>query len=95
VWNEDCEAAFLALKERLISAPILVPPRDEGQYVLDMNASDTAIGAVVQQEQDGQLRVIGYVSRALTNAERHYCITRKEVLGIVYGLKKYRQHLLG
>jgi len=39
--------------------------------------------------------VIGYASCALTNAERRYCITRKELLGVVYGLKKYRQHLLG
>ena len=54
-----------------------------------------ALGAVLQQEQDGQLCVIGYASRALTNAERRYCITRKELLGVVYSLKKYRQHLLG
>jgi len=78
-----------------MSAPILVPPHDEGQYVLDTDASDQALGAVLQQEQDGQLRVIGYASRALTNAERRYCITRKELLGVVYSLKKYRQHLLG
>jgi len=51
--------------------------------------------AVLQQEQDAQLRVIGYVSRALTDAERRYCITKKELLGVVYSLKKYRQHLLG
>jgi len=41
-----------------MSAPILEPPRNEGQYVLDMDASDTALGAVLHQEQDGQLRVI-------------------------------------
>lgn len=41
------------------------------------------------------LRVVGYASRALTSAERRYCITRRELLGVVYGLKKYRQHLLG
>jgi len=29
------------------------------------------------------------------NAERCYCITRKELLGVVYSLKKFRQHLLG
>jgi len=78
-----------------MSAPIMVPPRDEGQYVLDTDASDAALGAVLQQEQDGQLCVIGYASRALTNAKRRYCIMRKELLGIVCGLKKYRQHLLG
>ena len=73
-----------------MSAPILVPLRDEGQYVLDTDASDTALCAILQQEQDGQLRIIGYASRVLTNAERCYCITRKELLGVVYGLKKYR-----
>ena len=40
VWNQECEDAFQALKEQLMSAPILVPPRDEGQYVLDTDASD-------------------------------------------------------
>ena len=95
ISDQECEAAFLALKEQLMSAPILVPPHDEGQYVLDTDASDMALGAVLQQEQDGQLRVIRYASHALTNAERRYCITRKELLGVVYGLKKYRQHLLG
>jgi len=95
VWNQECEAAFQALKERLMSAPILVPPRDEGKYFLDTDASDTVLGTVLQQEQDGQLRVIGYASCALMNAKRRYCITRKELLGVVYGLKKYRQHLLG
>jgi len=83
VWNQGCETAFQALKERLMSAPTLVPPRDEGKYVLDTDASDMALGTVLQQEQDGQLRVIGYASHALTNAEQRYCITRKELLGVV------------
>jgi len=34
-------------------------------------------------------------SRSYQCGERRYCITRKELLGVVYGLKKYRQHLLG
>ena len=70
-------------------------PCDEGIYVIDAEVSDAALGALLQQEQDGQLCVIGYVSRTLSHAERRYCITRKELLGVVYGLKKYRRHLLG
>jgi len=93
IWDQECETAFQALNERLMTAPILVPPRDEGKYVLDTDASDTARGAVLQQEQE--LRVIDYASRTVMNAERHYCITRKELLGVVYSLKKYCQHLLG
>ena len=73
-WDDNSEATFLELKKQLTSAPILVAPCDEGTYVLVTDASDTALGAVLQQEQDGQLHVIGYTSRALSHAERRYCI---------------------
>ena len=90
VWTEDCERAFQELKRRLVSAP------DHGKYVLDTDASDFALGAVLQQEQDdGKVHVIAYGSRSLSGPERRYCITRKEMLAVVFGLKKYRQHLLG
>jgi len=94
-WDQACEIAFLDLKHALLMAPILVAPCDEGQYVLDTDASDTALGAVLQQEQGGKLHVIGYASRTLAPSEGWYCITRRELLGVVYGLKKFRQHLLG
>jgi len=68
---------------------------DGGQYVLDTDASDTALGAVLQQEQNGKLHVIGYASRTLTASEARYCINRRELLGVVFGLKKFRQYLLG
>jgi len=76
-------------------APIRVAPCDDGPYVLDTDAPDAALGAVLQQEQKGKLHVIGYASRTLTPAEARYCITHREFLGVVFGLKKYRQHLLG
>ena len=88
-WDDDCEVAFLELKKWLISTLILIAPCDEGTYVLDTDISNTALGAVFQQEQDGQLHVIAYVSHALLHAERQCCITRKKLLGVVYGLKKY------
>jgi len=76
-------------------SPILVAPCDEGTYFLDTDASNTALGTMLQQEQDGQLHVIGYASHALSHVESHYCIACKELLVMVYGLKMYRQHLLG
>jgi len=94
-WTPECDAAFQQRKQALTSAPILVTPCDEGQYVLDTDASDTALGAVLQQEQNGKLHVVGYASRTLNPTESRYCITRRELLGVVFGLKKYRQHLPG
>jgi len=94
MWNAECEATFQELEKRLTTPPILVAPRDEGQYVLDCDASDCSIGSVIQQFLDGVLRVIAYASPALSEAEQRFCITRQELLVVVYGLKKYRQQLL-
>jgi len=94
-WTLECETAFQERKQALTSTPILVAPCNGGQYVLDTDASDTALGAVLQQEQGNKLHVIGYASQTLSPSEARYCITRRELLGVVFGLKKYRQYLLG
>ena len=63
--------------------------------MLDVDASDIAMGAILQQEQDGALRVIGYMSQIFNACEKRYCITRKELAAIIFDLKQYRQYLLG
>ena len=70
-------------------------PLDSGQYLLDTDASDVAIGAVLNQTQNGQLKVIAYASRSLNKAERKYCVTRKEFLAIVNFTQHFRHYLLG
>ena len=52
-------------------------------FVLDTDASSTGIGAVLSQQVNGQERVVAYFSRALKAPERHYCVTRKELLAMV------------
>jgi len=49
VWTDECQTAFDMLKKRLTSAPILALPTDEGTYVLDTDASDYGLGAVLSQ----------------------------------------------
>ena len=64
--------------------------------MLDTDASDQGIGAVLSQIQsDGQEREIAYASHLLSKAERHYCITHKELLTVVVFLNHFRQYLLG
>jgi len=64
-------------------------------YVLDTDASNFSIGAVLFQIQDGTERVIAYASKALSRSERNYCVTRREMLGVVYYMRAFRQFLLG
>ena len=82
-WTKECNDAFEKLKGQLISAPIMAYPTDTGEYLLDTDASDVAIGAVLSQTQGGKLCTIAYASRSLNKAERKYCVTRKELLAIV------------
>src|SRR5580693_4621484 len=79
----------------LTSSPILAMPTDNDIFILDCDSSDFANGAVLSQVQDGQERVIAYASRSLSKSERNYCVTRKELLAVVFYLKHFRVYLLG
>ena len=65
--------------------------------MLDTDASNHAIGAVLSQYQPGETiedaRVIAYGSRTLSNSERNYDTRRKELLAIIYFLNNFRYYL--
>jgi transposase InsO family protein len=95
VWSENCQRVFETLKLKLSSPPILAMPNDQGTFVLDTDASDKSIGAVLSQVQNDQERVIAYAGRCLNRAESNYCVTRKELLAIVYFTRYFRHYLVG
>jgi len=90
-WTKQCDHAFAKLKYALISSPILAMPNDNDPFLLDTDACDVSIGAVLSQVQGGVERVIAYRSRSLSKPERKYCVTRKELLAIVCYTKAFRQ----
>ena len=89
--------AFNELKARLTSAPILAVPRDDPSctYVIDTDASNYGASAIAQQWKDGKLRVIEYASRVFHQAERNYCVTRREMAAVIFALRVFRPYLLG
>ena len=95
VWSESCQQAFETLKSKLVSPSILAMPNETDPFVLDTDAADHSIGAVLSQRQNGVERVIAYAGRTLTPSERHYCTTRKELLALVYFTRYFKQYLLG
>ena len=70
-------------------------PRPQTTDVLDTDASNEGVGAVLSQVQEGEERVIGYYSKTLTPPERNYCVTRRELLAVVKGVKHFRPYLYG
>ena len=94
-WSTEAETAFLTLKQALTSAPILGYPRPEGQLILDTDASNFAVGAVLSQVQDGEERVLAYYSQVLNQQERNYCVTRRELLAVVKAVSHFHHYLYG
>ncbi|KRX40353.1 Retrovirus-related Pol polyprotein from transposon 17.6 [Trichinella murrelli] len=95
-WSNEAEEAFQRLKRALTTAPILAFPRFDIPFIIDTDASETGIGAVLSQKHDPEgERVIAYASRTLSKTERKYSTTRKELLSIVYFTKLFRPYLVG
>ncbi len=67
IWKTEHERAFSDLKTVLCTAPVLALPnfvKDAPPFILDTDASDTAIGAMLSQRDDqGHERVIAYASK--------------------------------
>ena len=78
-----------------MTTPVLAYPLPNEKFILDTDASDTGIGAVLSQKQSGEEKVVAYASRSLTKAERNYCTTRKELLALVFFVKHFRHYLYG
>ncbi|KII73289.1 Transposon Tf2-8 polyprotein [Thelohanellus kitauei] len=65
------------------------------QFILDTDASNSAIGAVLSQQYGNCEKVIAYASRSLSNSEINYGTTKKEMLALVWSIKHFRAYLLG
>ena len=96
VWTNHCQSAFDTIKQLLTSAPVLSYPLLEGQpFLLDCDASNVGVGAVLSQLQNDEEKVISYFSKCLSRSERQYCTTRKELLAVVLAVKHFHHYLFG
>lgn len=96
LWSQECENSFRTLKEYLVSAPLLSCPNFDKPFVVQTDASDYGLGAVLSQTDDeGNERVICYLSRSLSKSERKYSTTEKECLAVLFAVERLRPYLEG
>ena len=88
-WMAEAERAFLDLKSRLATQPILRPPDFFQHFSLAVDTSDKAIGAVLIQEVDGTKRPICYFSRKLDCHQKRYSTVEKEALGLILAVRAF------
>ncbi|GJP67070.1 hypothetical protein CLOP_g23941 [Closterium sp. NIES-67] len=94
-WEPKHQEAVEQLKQALTSAPVLILPDPERDYVIEADASDQAVGAVLMQDQGNGLQPIAYLSKKLHGAELNYPIHDKEALAIVIAFKAWICYLEG
>ncbi|MBW0540978.1 hypothetical protein O181_080693 [Austropuccinia psidii MF-1] len=93
IFNEEALSQFQILKEAFTTAPILSHINPSLPTIVETNASDYALGAVLSQVNDSGKNLIAFESNKLLPAELNYEIHDKELLGIVWVLKHWRAFL--
>ncbi|XP_077385347.1 uncharacterized protein LOC144023586 [Festucalex cinctus] len=95
-WSPDCQQAFDTVIQSLTTAPVLAFADPQKPYILHTDASTTGLGAVLYQEQEGQLRVISYASRGLSRSENRYPAHKLEFLALKWSVtEKFSDYLYG
>ena len=95
-WEQPQIAAFQEAKDALQSSTLLVHYDSTKPITLACDASRYGIGAVLSHKyEDGSEKPIGFASRTLSPAEKHYSQLDKEALAIIFGIKKFHDYLQG
>jgi hypothetical protein len=94
-WTEEVLESFHKVKDELAHSVILEIPKPGVQFIVQTDACDYGLSAVLMQEIDGVERPISFYSRRLNTAEKKYAIIEKECLAIVVGIERFRDYLYG
>lgn len=92
-WGPAQEAAFEQLKTAIANPPVLGVPDFNKQFIVQTDASNAGISAVLLQENEGQRQPLAYASRRLTDAELKYSVYECEALAVLFALEKYKFYL--
>ncbi len=96
-WSTQAQTAFESLKSRFISAPILNTPDPSRQFIVEVDASEVGVGAILSQRSSSDERIhpCAFFSHRLTLMERNYDIGNRELLAVKLALEEWRHWLEG
>ena len=90
-WLDKHTEAVNKIKEMLLSPPVLAHPNFEKSFIVETDASQHGMGAVLIQVGEDELEhPVMYYSKKFNKAEKNYIVSEQEALGVVYALRKWR-----
>lgn len=94
-WTPEADEAFAKIKVALTSAPILANPDYDKPFIIQSDASDMGMGAILVQGEGEDEKVIAYFSQKLSSAQRKYQTTERECLAVILAVEKFRPYIEG
>lgn len=95
-WGVEEQDAFIKLREKLITRPVLTIYDPLAETEVHTDASKWGIGGILLQKQtEGSFKPVQYFSRATTAAEQNYHSYELETLAVVNSLQKFKVYLIG
>eukprot|EP00253_Pinus_taeda_P031973 PITA_31973 len=94
-WTDSYQKAFNELKHQLSTTPILRGSNWALPFHISSDASETAIRAVLGQEENNLPYPIYFISKNMTPAKFNYTVTKKEFLAVIYPINKFRHYITG
>ena len=76
VWTHDSQQALEHLKKQLAETPILAYPSPDTEFILDTDAPNFTLRAVLSQGQGGTERIIANFFKTFERSKRNYCGTK-------------------
>ncbi len=96
-WSSQAQTAFESLKSRFISAPILNTSDPSRQFIVEVDASEVGVGAILSQRSssDEKIHPCAFFSHRLTLTERNYDIGNRELLAVKLALEEWSHWIEG
>jgi hypothetical protein len=95
LWNDVQQQAYEALKQLLVTPPVLAHFDFDAEHILATDASEIGIGAVLWQIKEGHKNPVLYLSKRFSGPQFNWSITEKEGYAVIWAIKKLEPLLYG
>ncbi|KAJ2949987.1 hypothetical protein O0L34_g11320 [Tuta absoluta] len=94
-WSPEAEEAFEECRQSILNATTLSHPIHNAVLGIMSDASDTCLGAVLQQKLNNEWRPLAFFSKALSETQKRYSTYDRELLAIYAATKHFRRLIEG
>ena len=94
-WDDECEAAFISLKQRLCTSPVLAFPKVSEKFCVEVDDCDQQLEAFYRKRTKWELHPIAYYSTSLNKSQKNWSPHTKEAYAVLMAVRQWNVYLAG